>query len=54
MTLGIDPSFRLKKQAHAARRKQIRRRRLSICLGVVAFFSVAGAVYLSADYLGVR
>jgi murein DD-endopeptidase MepM/ murein hydrolase activator NlpD len=50
MTHDIDVSFRLRKQAIAARRKQARWRKLFVGLGVIVALSIAAALYLTADY----
>ncbi|GLS31145.1 Peptidase family M23 [Mesorhizobium albiziae] len=50
MTHDIDVSFRLRKQALAARRRQARWRRLFAGLGVIAALSIAAALYFTADY----
>ena len=50
MTHGIDASFRLRKQALAARRRRARWRRLIVGLGVLALLSLSAAIYLTADY----
>lgn len=50
MTHGIDSSFRLKKQAVAARRRRTRRRKVllgAICFGLLF---AGAALYLTADY----
>ena len=50
MTHGIDASFRLRKQALAARRRRARWRRIFAALGVLAVLSAAATFYLTADY----
>ena len=50
MTHDIDASFRLRKQALAARRKRARWRKVLLGFGVVALLSIATSLYLTADY----
>lgn len=50
MTHDIDASFRLRKQALAARRKRARWRKVFLGFSVVALLSIATSLYLTADY----
>jgi murein DD-endopeptidase MepM/ murein hydrolase activator NlpD len=50
MTHDIDASFRLKKQARLARRRQARWRKLFFGFGVFLLLSIAAALYLTAHY----
>lgn len=50
MTHDIDASFRLRKQALAARRKRARWRKVFLGFGVFALLSIATSLYLTADY----
>jgi murein DD-endopeptidase MepM/ murein hydrolase activator NlpD len=50
MTHDIDASFRLRKQALAARRKRARWRKVLLGFGVFALLSIATSLYLTADY----
>lgn len=50
MTHSIDASFKLRKQALAARRRRARWRKIIVGLSMLALLSVSAAIYLTADY----